>query len=145
MAAAIQNRVSDHSVFRPSRQRQVILSTFLDPATEALFRRLSLPIHDRDALTNCEFYNTAVATVKPRMKQKKRHDNRNAVDIPSLTTPALLARVAAGVNPLCSLSPKACSMTGALIHEVFVALFERVIQRYVERAPYSQCRAPNFV
>lgn len=112
----------------------MILSTFLDPATEILFRRLGLPVHDKNALTNCEYYNTAVANVQPKKKPNNHHDHQSAAGVPSLTTPALLTRVAAGVNPLCSLSPKACVMTGALVHEVFIALFERVIQRYVECA-----------
>ncbi|CAM9373733.1 unnamed protein product, partial [Ectocarpus sp. 4 AP-2014] len=42
---------------------------------------------------------------------------------------AQLARVAAGVNPLCSMSPKACLMTDALIHETFMAICESAVQR----------------
>lgn len=125
---------------------QVILSVFLDHATEICFRRLGLPIHSKEALASCEYY----ATVVDGLKQKKSAhlpSNSHIAGAPIgrdatsnsppehllVATPAQLSRVAARVNPLCSLSPKACLMTEALIHETFMALCEGVIRRSVQR------------
>jgi len=110
------------------------------------FRRLGLPVHSKEALASCEYY----ATVVDGLKQKKsahlpsnKHSNtgapagRDASSNPplenlSVATPAQLSRVAARVNPLCSVSPKACLMTEALIHEIFMALCEGVLRRSVQ-------------
>lgn len=115
----------------------MVLSVFLDHTTETVFQRLGLPIHNKGALAGCEYY----ATVINGLRQKKSnlvsfHHNTTSVDgsppaPPSVITPAQLARVAAGVNPLCSMSPKASLMADALVHELCMAVCEGVVQRSV--------------
>lgn len=112
-------------------RHQVILSVFLDHATELCFRRLGLPIHSREALSACDYYSTVVDS----LREKQRAQSCKKRDLWSLVTPAQLSRVAAGVNPLCSISPKACLMTDALVHEVFMALCEGVVRMSVEGVP----------
>lgn len=110
------------------RWHQVILSAFLDHATETFFRGLGLPIHSRQALSACDYYRIVIDT----LREKQTAQSCKKRDLWSLVTPPQLARVAAGVNPLCSISPKACLMTDALVHEVFMALCEGVVRMSVE-------------
>ncbi len=125
---------------------QVILSVFLDHATEICFRRLGLPVHSKEALISCEYYATVVDGLKHKKSAHLQSTNHNNTRAPpggdasnnsplehlSVATPAQLSRVAARVNPLCSVSPKACLMTEALIHETFMALCEGVLRRLVQ-------------
>eukprot|EP00903_Cladosiphon_okamuranus_P009591 g9130.t1 len=122
------------SLFNSAFAFQVILSVFLDHATEMFFQRLGLPIHSKGALASCEYY----ATVIDGLQQQKKlcrfpsRNNNNAsppAEHPLVTTPAQLSRVAARVNPLCSVSPKASLMVEALTHEIFMALCEGVLKR----------------
>lgn len=118
---------------------------FLDHATKVIFQRLRLPIHSKASLASCEYY----ATVIDGLQQKKwtrfpstnennstRSSNPSSAHLP-VTTPAQLARVAEGVNPLCSVSPKGCLMMEALIRETLMALCEDVVRRLVS---HSICR-----
>lgn len=112
---------------------QVILSVFLDHATEVLFDRLGLPIHSKEALAASEYYKTVVdglQHIKPAQPCCIISSSSNKDLPPSLTTPAQMARIVAGVNPLCSMSPKACLMMEALVHETFMALCEGIARRY---------------
>lgn len=116
----------------------MILSVFLDHATEVIFQRLGLPIHSKEALASCEYYATVIDGLQQQKKScrlpSQDHDdsgNPPADKHLSVTTPAQLARLAARVNPLCSLSPKACLMVEALTHEIFMALCEGVVRRSV--------------
>ena len=106
---------------------------FLDHATEALFDRLGLPIHSKEALAASEYYKTVVdglQHIKPAQPCcVSSNSNRDLP--PSLMTPAQMARIVAGVNPLCSMSPKACLMMDALVHETFMVLCEGIARRYV--------------
>eukprot|EP00752_Nemacystus_decipiens_P010174 g9067.t1 len=125
------------SLFNSAFAFQVILSVFLDHASEMFFQSLGLPIHSKEALASCEYYTTVVV----RLQQQKKssclppHSNNSASPAAEqllVTTPAQLAKVAAKVNPLCSLSPKACLMVEALTHETLMALCEGVVQRRVD-------------
>ena len=106
---------------------------FLDHATEALFDQLGLPIHSKEALAASEYYKTVVdglQHIKPAQPCcVSSNSNRDLP--PSLMTPAQMARIVAGVNPLCSMSPKACLMMDALVHETFMVLCEGIARRYV--------------
>lgn len=102
------------------------------------FQRLGLPIHSKGALASCEYYATVIDGLQQQKKSCRlpAHCDNNSGNPPTeqllvVTTPAQLARVAASVNPLCSLSPKACLMMEALTHEIFMAVCEGVVQRYV--------------
>lgn len=100
------------------------------------FQRLGLPIHSKGALASCEYYATVIDGLQQQKKSCRllSHNTNGASPLaerPLVTTPAQLTRVAARVNPLCSLSPKACLMVEALTHEVFMALCEGVVQRLV--------------
>lgn len=114
----------------------MILSVFLDHATEMFFQRLGLPIHSKGTLASCEYYATVIDGLQQQKKSCRLPSNgNNSANPPAerllVTTPAQLARVAARVNPLCSLSPKACLMVEALTHEMFMALCEGVVKRSV--------------
>lgn len=116
----------------------MILSVFLDRASEIFFQRLGLPIHSKGALASCEYYATVVDGLQQQKKSCRRRATRcdksgnpPAEQQQLVTTPTKLARVAARVNPLCSLSPKACLMVEALTHEIFMALCEGVVHRYI--------------
>lgn len=113
----------------PFRQ-QVILSVFLDQATETIFKKLGLAIHSREALSACDYYDAVIADLhQGKLSQASSKDRDGGGQ--ALTTPAQLVRVAAGVNPLCSLSPKACLMTSALVRETFMVLCEGILRRSV--------------
>ena len=114
----------------------MILSVFLDHATEMFFQRLGLPIHSKEALASCEYYATVIDGLQQQKKSCRLPAHSNNSGYPPaeqmlVATPAQLARVAARVNPLCSLSPKACLMVEALTHEIFMALCEGVVRRSV--------------
>lgn len=101
-----------------------------------LFVRLGLPIHSKGALASCEYYATVIDGLQQKKKSYRLPPHRNNSDISpaeqlAVTTPAQLTKVAARVNPLCSLSPRACLMVEALTHEIFMALCEGVVQRLV--------------
>lgn len=113
-----------------SAHQQVILSVFLDRATETLFKRLGLPIHSKEALSACEYYSTVVEGLQHKKPAQRSSTNKDLSQ--SITTPAQLARVAAGVNPLCTVSPKACLMVDSLMHETFMVLCEGILRRSVK-------------
>lgn len=114
-------------MLRSSTHQQVILSVYLDHATEKVLNVLGLPIHSKEALSACEYYSIFIEDL--HKKQSSHASSKNTGLSPSLSTPAQLAKVAAGVNPLCSMSPKASLMADALVHETFIVLCEGIIQR----------------
>lgn len=111
-------------------RQQVILSVFLDHATEIFFNRLGLPVHSKEALSACDYYGTVIDDLLQRNTAQWSSTNKDMLQ--PLTTPPQLARVAAAVDPLCSMSPKTCLMTDALGHELLIALCKETIQRSVK-------------
>ncbi|CAN0487343.1 unnamed protein product, partial [Ectocarpus sp. 12 AP-2014] len=80
------------SFFNSAFAFQVILSVFLDHATEIFLRRLGLPVHNTGALASCEYYATVIDGLQQNKSSKPPPHNKSASSILpparlSVTTP----------------------------------------------------------